>query len=258
MKQQHILRSSHLSILFVFFLLCTGISLTSAQNITVYPQVDTLSLWGTCTPPGFICTLDRTNEGVDRIIVRPQDGEFICGIQFGPVIAQYDSAYFQVRDSLKLNQYEIYYTNTYSIHSVRFKVPFDSLVCSYEGQCKLTLVVIRDSAIVDSAILSFDSFQTGGVEGDQSNIPHKLVLLQNYPNPLNPSTTISFSLPAKSFVTMKVYDIVGREITTIVSEELSAGNHSRQWNAAGMPSGIYFYRLQAGSYTETKKLILLR
>ena len=81
---------------------------------------------------------------------------------------------------------------------------------------------------------------------------------QNYPNPFNPSTTISFTLPSRSFVSLKVFDLIGREVATIVSEEMQAGNHSRQWNAANMPSGIYFYRLQAGLFAETKKLILLK
>jgi hypothetical protein len=89
---------------------------------------------------------------------------------------------------------------------------------------------------------------------------------QNYPNPFNPATTISFNLPFKSFVSLKVFDLLGREVATIVSEELSAGAYSRQWNAADMTSGVYFYRLVAnaipsghtGSYTETKKLILLK
>jgi len=83
-------------------------------------------------------------------------------------------------------------------------------------------------------------------------------LFQNYPNPFNPSTTISFNLPLRSHVTLKIFDLIGREVATIVSEELQAGNHSQQWNAANMPSGIYFYRLQAGLFTETKKLILLK
>jgi len=88
--------------------------------------------------------------------------------------------------------------------------------------------------------------------------PASYTLSQNYPNPFNPSTTISFSIPAKWFVSLKVYDILGREVAVLVSEQLSAGNHSRLWNAEGLPSGVYFYRLQAGSFTETKKLILLR
>jgi len=89
-------------------------------------------------------------------------------------------------------------------------------------------------------------------------IPDNFILMQNYPNPFNPATTISFSLPSKSFVSLKVFDALGREVATLVNEELSAGNHSRQWNGENMSSGIYFYRLQAGSFTETKKLILLK
>jgi hypothetical protein len=96
------------------------------------------------------------------------------------------------------------------------------------------------------------------VKDDENNVPMLFSLSQNYPNPFNPSTTISFSLLSKSFVTLKVFDILGREVATIVSEEMPAGSYSRQWNAAKMSSGIYFYRLQAGAFTETKKLVLLR
>jgi hypothetical protein len=96
------------------------------------------------------------------------------------------------------------------------------------------------------------------VENESSRIPMTSILNQNYPNPFNPSTTITFSLSTKSFVSLKVYDLLGREVATLVSEVLSTGAYTRQWNAAKMSSGIYFYRLQAGLYTETKKLILLR
>ncbi|HVO76341.1 MAG TPA: T9SS type A sorting domain-containing protein, partial [Ignavibacteriaceae bacterium] len=83
-------------------------------------------------------------------------------------------------------------------------------------------------------------------------------LEQNYPNPFNPSTTIAFTLTERSFVTLKVYDSLGREVSEIISGELSAGRYSRRWNAEGAPSGTYFYRLEAGSYSETKKLLLLK
>ncbi len=97
-----------------------------------------------------------------------------------------------------------------------------------------------------------------GVE-DYGALPKaEFELYANYPNPFNPSTNISFSLPKRSFVSLKVFDLIGREITTLLSEELPAGNHTRQWNANREPSGIYLYRLQAGSFTETKKLILLK
>jgi hypothetical protein len=83
-------------------------------------------------------------------------------------------------------------------------------------------------------------------------------LLPNYPNPFNPSTTFSFGIPTRSHVRLNVFDLLGREVASVVSEEMPAGTYTRQWNAAGLPSGVYFYRLQAGSFNETKRLLLLR
>jgi hypothetical protein len=96
-----------------------------------------------------------------------------------------------------------------------------------------------------------------GVEQEVA-FPAEFVLHQNYPNPFNPATTISFSLPRKSFVSLKVFDASGREVAVLLAAELSAGTYSRQWNPAGLASGVYFYRLQAGLFSETRKLILLR
>ncbi len=85
-----------------------------------------------------------------------------------------------------------------------------------------------------------------------------LPLHQNYPNPFNSTTTILFSLPSKSFVSLKIFDILGKEVATLVNEELSSGKNAKKWNAESLPSGVYLYRLQVGSITETKKLLLLR
>jgi hypothetical protein len=104
------------------------------------------------------------------------------------------------------------------------------------------------------------------VEGPSTNLPAHFSLSQNYPNPFNPTTTISFALSSRSFVSLKVFDALGREVATLISQELSAGNYGQQWNAEGLPSGVYFYRMsaqtlsggQAGSFIETKKLILMK
>jgi hypothetical protein len=89
-------------------------------------------------------------------------------------------------------------------------------------------------------------------------LPHQFELSQNYPNPFNPSTNISFTLPSRSFVSLKIFNVLGREVSSLYSEELPAGTYTRQWNALAMPSGVYYYRLQAGNYIETKKLLLLK
>jgi hypothetical protein len=92
----------------------------------------------------------------------------------------------------------------------------------------------------------------------ENNLPAMFSLDQNFPNPFNPTTTISFALSSRSFVSLKIYDLVGREVARLVSNDLPAGYYTRTWNAGQYSSGVYFYSFRAGSFTETKKLILLR
>ena len=89
-------------------------------------------------------------------------------------------------------------------------------------------------------------------------IPRQFALGQNYPNPFNPSTTISFDLPVRSHVTLRLFDILGKEVLLLASGEYPAGSYSMRWNAANVSSGIYFYRLEAGTYSNTKKLLYLK
>lgn len=88
--------------------------------------------------------------------------------------------------------------------------------------------------------------------------PATFSLSQNFPNPFNPSTVIGYQLPANSLVTLKVYDVLGREVRTLVNEREGAGDHSITFNAADLPSGVYFYRLTAGSFVETKRLVVIK
>jgi len=90
------------------------------------------------------------------------------------------------------------------------------------------------------------------------NIATGFELKQNYPNPFNPSTIISFSIPTSEFVTLKIFDVLGSEVVTLVNEEKPAGNYEVKFDGSGLSSGIYFYTLQAGKFVETKKLILMK
>ena len=111
---------------------------------------------------------------------------------------------------------------------------------------------------VDFIPFSTSPFPITDVEELNSNIPVDFALYQNYPNPFNPSTTIEFGLPQTSFVTFEIYNLLGEKVATLVSQELHAGTYRIQWDASGVTSGVYMYRLQAGSFAQTKKLILLR
>lgn len=97
-------------------------------------------------------------------------------------------------------------------------------------------------------------------------LPKVYALCQNYPNPFNPATTISFDLPKQSQVLLKIYDIIGREVAILEDEIISVGSHTKIWNASMLPSGVYFYRIDAHQveggenkvFTSTKKLLLVK
>lgn len=96
------------------------------------------------------------------------------------------------------------------------------------------------------------------VPGRSESIPYRFSLSQNFPNPFNPSTTIKFQLPRASQVNLTVFDIVGRDVSVLVNDRRDAGVHEVRFDASGLSSGVYFCRLQAGDFTQTKRLLLLR
>ena len=103
------------------------------------------------------------------------------------------------------------------------------------------------------------SFTTGDpVNVYETDMVLDFTLLQNYPNPFNPSTIIKYQIPELSFVTLKIYDVLGNEITNLVNEEEPIGSYEIEFDATTLPSGIYFYKLQAGNFVETKKMVLLK
>ena len=94
--------------------------------------------------------------------------------------------------------------------------------------------------------------------GDDASNPTMFKLFDNYPNPFNPSTTVRYSIPEASFTSIKIYDALGNEVSSLVNETKQAGTYEVEFNASDLSSGIYYYTLQAGSFSETKKMILLR
>ena len=90
-----------------------------------------------------------------------------------------------------------------------------------------------------------------------SNIPTKFVLYQNYPNPFNPQTTIKFAVPKSEQVTLKIYDLLGREVWSY-KDFKTAGNYSVTFDGSNLASGVYFYRIEAGNFIESKKMVLVK
>jgi hypothetical protein len=109
-------------------------------------------------------------------------------------------------------------------------------------------------------IMSTFTVHVSGSSGinDEQKLPTEFNLAQNYPNPFNPTTIINYQLPSNSHVVLKVYNMLGQEAATLVNEKREAGKHTVEFDASRLTSGVYFYRIQAGSFTQTKKLLLLR
>jgi hypothetical protein len=116
-----------------------------------------------------------------------------------------------------------------------------------------------------AATTAWNTNAGGGIDGDgkphamQNNIPDKFSLEQNYPNPFNPSTEIKYALPNSSYVTIKVYNILGREVAALINHEYKeAGYHNVLFDGTNLASGVYFYKIEAGSYISTKKMVLIK
>jgi hypothetical protein len=97
-----------------------------------------------------------------------------------------------------------------------------------------------------------------GVHEIPARIPDRFSLQQNYPNPFNPTTHFQFSIAGEQLVGLKVFDVLGREVATVVNEVKQPGRYEVEWNASGIPSGMYFYRLQAGKLSDVRKLLLMK
>jgi len=129
-------------------------------------------------------------------------------------------------------------------------------LCIFNNQLIATGIFSTAGGVGAGNIAAWNGLLTG-ISNNQT-APDKFKLSQNYPNPFNPSTKISFSIPKQENVNMTVYDAAGRETAVLVNEHLNAGNHEVSFNASGLASGVYFYRLITNGFTETKSMVLIK
>ncbi|RPI06631.1 MAG: T9SS C-terminal target domain-containing protein [Ignavibacteriae bacterium] len=174
-------------------------------------------------------------------------------------------------DSIRSIRFHIHagYSTDLSVGNLLRSIPFvDSLaakgIINTFPDIRLSPTAIHTFGYADmhasmSLIKHWETFQrTTGVNTHQAAVPASAQLYQNYPNPFNPTTVIGYALSKSGHVSIRVFDLLGREITTLVNEEKFAGKYQVTWGASQIPSGVYFYCLQADNYKEVKKLILLR
>jgi hypothetical protein len=122
-------------------------------------------------------------------------------------------------------------------------------------------IVVDDGSIQHASDTMFTYFRNGTITSlTESNVeqPDKHKLRQNYPNPFNPTTTIQYSIPGKAHVKLSVYNTLGQQVAVLVDRTMGAGSYKTTWNAENQNSGMYLYRIEAGEFTDTKSMILLK
>ena len=137
----------------------------------------------------------------------------------------------------------------------------DSVSINTADQAKLELFLGTSGTVqvwIDSVSIIESSSATNGVVEQAGRMPEAFALLQNYPNPFNPSTTIGFRIAEYGFVSLRVFDMLGREVATLVNRAMNAGSYETVFEARNIASGIYLYRLQSSEFTNAKKFVYLR
>lgn len=159
---------------------------------------------------------------------------------------EYD-AYYSPNKYQSLNEYAVYWTSTQiNVNTARERyLAYNSAASSYYDWYKVMKYSVR--CIKDNNATSVE---------DDKRIPNEISLAQNYPNPFNPSTVISYSLPQSGFVTLKVYDTLGREIAVLVNGIKGAGSHKANFTINNISSGVYVYTLKCGTYIVSKKMLV--
>jgi hypothetical protein len=130
--------------------------------------------------------------------------------------------------------------------------------CPPNTKAKLLLTITSEGVTVRADTITLLVQAAATLVAENGVVPKEFSLSQNYPNPFNPSTSFEFRVPSCGLVSLKVFDALGREVGTLVNEVKAPGVYRLTWDAGTLPSGVYFYRMTAGSFTETKKLMLLR
>jgi len=210
-----------------------------------------LSLCAYCSAT-FAISVSMSNDSLFIVQTDTAGKIATCGCIFDQrttIVGLSRGTYWAIVRRALLKKYGYSHDDTALVGSVQFTQPSENIRFSKTS--------------VDSGGFSWTAFQSGCIPDfvteEVPNSPNQFVLLQNYPNPFNPSTTIRFQIPTTEYVVIKVFDILGREVKTLLADRRSPGLYTIIFNAAlEASSGIYYYRMEAGSIRMTRRMVLLR
>jgi hypothetical protein len=260
-----------------YFIFHGGWRGTSGVADTNWHHYAVVTYTGDPDPTFYIDGVERPSEfgeGANAVIMNPATHRpLYIGAQMEPGATYYSANVIdevtiwnreldslQIRSIMMDTLASAYYSSPDSglVGYWRFDI-FEDLGINADGTDDLRdLSYTSDHGDANGDLALFPHESLTAVNEEIGETPSGFELMQNSPNPFSSITTISFCLPVQSDVSLTVSDLTGRVLGTLISEELSPGNYSMQWNASGLPGGIYYYRMQAGSFTGTKKLVLWR
>ena len=218
-----------------------------------YPIADTVIFDNTFSDnPGLIAR-STENNGIKIVSVYPDQNSRFWANYGSWNTSFFEDGFFFYVDSLNQYTHELFIR--YGNNSYNF--PYDTLIYNANDYMELKLVVYQEKIPIDSVIQKFRLKQPLGIEYEPPN-PNSFHLLQIFPNPFNPITNIEFTLPTSGLVTLRVYDLMGDEVETLVDQRLNRGTHSVMWNGGNLPSGVYFIRMVNGRFTQTQKALLIK
>jgi len=197
-------------------------------------------------------TVSHTDCLMDSLNIRKNDSAYTCG---GRWYKCEDTANYSIF-SQSIKSKLVYWTDYFEGGERHRLVLGIGKVRSDQYGAQFSMGHTLKGCLIDGILYGDTSLV--GINQLSSEIPEQFSLSQNYPNPFNPVTNIQFTLPRSEFVKITIYDALGKETESLVQQDLYAGSYETQWNASDYPSGVYYYSITAGEYTETKKMVLIK
>jgi len=221
-----------------------------------YPPVDTMILGGGCTTPFFYWTVSDSVGLDDTVRIYPglwTSMWYLDSVRSSIFVSH---CYFTARDPLHDLQFECWRQPLMPLGEPVLVLPDSEFMCR-EWHSRVSFFAKRGGIVVDSISKIFVAEYGLGVR-ENDGVAAQYVLEQNHPNPFNPTTSIRYEVPQEAVVSLKVFNVLGQEVAALLDGLKEPGSYEVQWNAKNLPSGVYFYRLQAGDFVQTKKLVILK
>lgn len=228
-----------------------GLTFVTDQSTVYYNEFDNSVLFDSLKPNQYVEVRYVITSSNENLAIKVEIEKEANSVRFEGIVSSVSSSNVQISgNSILLNSNTLFITSNYTQSQPSLIQPGQNVTiwANQDASGSLSAVQVQQ---INSSVTQIKEDKT-------TNLPSHYALNQNYPNPFNPSTLIKYTLAKQEYVSLVVFNIIGEKIATLINTAQSPGTHSVKFNAANLPSGIYFYRLEAGNFVDVKKMILLK